>query len=98
MTEPRDDLLRLIEQAETDWQTIRYSAGFDATLAEVVHDRLLAAHPQLAATESDDTATIERVTAQAWHEFRYPRPALDEPTEAFKRAIGVAVRALQGEA
>jgi hypothetical protein len=27
----------------------------------------------------------------AWHEFRYPRPATDEPTDAFRRAIEVCV-------
>lgn len=25
-----------------------------------------------------------------WHEFRYPRPAVDEPSEAFKRGLAAA--------
>lgn len=45
---------------------------------------------------NEDTTTdaaIERAISIAWHEFRYPRPATDEPTEAFRRAI----RALASE-
>jgi hypothetical protein len=34
---------------------------------------------------------IDEATWAAWHEFRYPRPALDEPTDAFKRAIRTAI-------
>jgi hypothetical protein len=39
---------------------------------------------------SDDERRQAAVAA-AWHEFRYPRPALDEPPEAFMRAIRVAL-------
>jgi hypothetical protein len=28
--------------------------------------------------------------AAGWHEFRYPRPAVDEPSEAFKRGLRAA--------
>lgn len=37
------------------------------------------------------TDPIERAVLAAWHEFRYPRPALDEPTDAFRRAVRVAL-------
>lgn len=30
------------------------------------------------------------VIGAAWHEFRYPRPAVDEPSEAFQRALRAA--------
>lgn len=26
-----------------------------------------------------------------WHEFRYPRPAVEEPSDAFKRGLAAAV-------
>lgn len=32
-----------------------------------------------------------RIVAAAWHEFRYPRPALDEPSGSFERAIRAAL-------
>lgn len=28
--------------------------------------------------------------AAGWHEFRYPRPAVDEPSEAFQRGLRAA--------
>jgi hypothetical protein len=28
--------------------------------------------------------------AAGWHEFRYPRPAIDEPSEAFQRGLRAA--------
>lgn len=38
------------------------------------------------------------VLAMAWHEFRYPRPAIDEPTPAFERAMAIVARWLRGMA
>ncbi|AHH98282.1 hypothetical protein KALB_4920 [Kutzneria albida DSM 43870] len=32
-----------------------------------------------------------------WHEFRYPRPAVDEPTDAFKRGVEAAGAVLLAE-
>lgn len=37
------------------------------------------------------TDPVERIVLTAWHEYRYPRPATDEPTDAFRRAIRVAL-------
>ena len=38
-----------------------------------------------------DGDSIDTAIGAAWHEFRYPRPATDEPDPAFKRAIRVAI-------
>lgn len=34
-----------------------------------------------------DEKLLNEIIAEAWAEYRYPRPPLDEPTEAFKRAV-----------
>jgi hypothetical protein len=81
----RDDLARI------------YAEHFGTRLTDLddldweLFDRILAAGWVKA---TDDEATIERVIGVAWHEFRYPRPAVDEPTDAFRRAIRAALRAL----
>jgi hypothetical protein len=38
------------------------------------------------------------VLGMAWHEFRYPHPALDAPSAAFERAMAVVAQWLSGMA
>jgi hypothetical protein len=42
---------------------------------------------------TDPRSTAQRVLDEAWNEFRYPRPATDEPTPGFRRAIAAALEA-----
>lgn len=44
----------------------------------------------------DRERAINDVIGRTWHEFLYPRPAVDEPTDKFKQAIREAFAA--GEA
>lgn len=32
----------------------------------------------------------DAATGAGWHEFRYPRPAVDEPSASFKRGLAAA--------
>lgn len=40
----------------------------------------------------------DEAIAVGWHEFRYPRPAVDEPSEAFKRGLRAAAPLIAAEA
>ncbi len=40
---------------------------------------------------------LNRVTHAAWHEFTYPRPAHVDPTDAFRRAVKVAIQEWENE-
>lgn len=53
MTEPRDDLLRVIQETVDYWQG---NPLLQVSLSEAIRNRLLAAYPQLAAT----SGSVER--------------------------------------
>lgn len=45
-----------------------------------------------APVEGDDSDVIyNEVLAAAWSEYRYPRPAIDEPAPSFKRGLAAAI-------
>lgn len=46
--------------------------------------------PTPAAASASTVTVPAEATAAGWHEFRYPRPAVDEPSEAFQRGLRAA--------
>lgn len=71
----------------------------------LVHEAAIAARPgqldRLEAMAADlreiaDMGLPKHVIDTAWHEYRYPRPALDEPTPAFLRAMAVVTQWVGG--
>lgn len=65
MTEPRDDLLRVIEETVDYWQG---NPLLGVSLPEAIRNRLLAAYPQLAATE------LHVLRATTWNADGTPTP------------------------
>jgi hypothetical protein len=47
------------------------------------------------AVPAGDEAGITKAIYAGWHEFRYPRPAVDEPSDSFKRGVCAALAALR---
>lgn len=80
---------------------IMHVAGADYVSADYIHDRRhsdtgtsFTARRILAAGWRKSTVTPEQIEAAigaGWHEYRYPRPAVDEPDDRFVRGVKAAL-------